>query len=128
MAWTLVDTGMSSRKTKAIWAALIAGPLAGKPVRRLIVTHHHPDHIGLAGWFQAQGVELITTRTAWLYARMLVLDEQPKPTPEAHAVLPTRRGRCRLCAPRRPRNARSTSPMWWTRCRKASPALTRVTF
>ena len=81
--WTLVDTGMSSRKTKAIWAALIAGPLAGKPVRRLIVTHHHPDHIGLAGWFQAQGVELITTRTAWLYARMLVLDEQPVATSEA---------------------------------------------
>lgn len=81
--WTLVDTGMSSRKTKAIWAALIAGPLAGKPVRRLIVTHHHPDHIGLAGWFQAQGVELITTRTAWLYARMLVLDVQPQVTPEA---------------------------------------------
>ncbi|MDO8985639.1 MBL fold metallo-hydrolase [Cypionkella sp.] len=81
--WTLVDTGMSSRRTKAIWAALIAGPLAGKPVRRLIVTHHHPDHIGLAGWFQAQGVELITTRTAWLYARMLVLDVQPKATPES---------------------------------------------
>ncbi|MDZ4311993.1 MAG: MBL fold metallo-hydrolase [Cypionkella sp.] len=81
--WTLVDTGMSSRKTKAIWAALLAGPLSAKPVRRLIVTHHHPDHIGLAGWFQAQGVELITTRTAWLYARMLVLDEQPKATPEA---------------------------------------------
>ncbi|WP_426033426.1 MBL fold metallo-hydrolase [Cypionkella sp. TWP1-2-1b2] len=81
--WTLVDTGMSSRRTKAIWAALIAGPLAGKPVRRLIVTHHHPDHIGLAGWFQAQGVELITTRTAWLYARMLVLDEQAKTTPES---------------------------------------------
>ena len=81
--WTLLDTGMSSRKTKAIWAALIAGPLAGKPVRRLIVTHHHPDHIGLAGWFQAQGVELITTRTAWLYARMLVLDVQPVATPEA---------------------------------------------
>lgn len=47
--WTLVDTGLQSRKTKAIWAALLAGPLHGKPVRRLIVTHHHPDHIGLAG-------------------------------------------------------------------------------
>lgn len=81
--WTLVDTGLQSRKTKAIWAALLAGPLQGKPVRRLIVTHHHPDHIGLAGWFQAQGVELITTRTAWLYARMLVLDVQETPTAEA---------------------------------------------
>lgn len=81
--WTVVDTGMSSRKTKAIWQALIEGPLRGKPIRRLIVTHHHPDHIGLAGWFQSMGVELITTRTAWLYARMLVLDEQPRPTPES---------------------------------------------
>ncbi len=81
--WTLVDTGFSSRRTKAIWQALIDGPLAGKPVRRLIVTHHHPDHIGLAGWFQAMGAELITTRTAWLLARMLVLDVEETPTPEA---------------------------------------------
>jgi glyoxylase-like metal-dependent hydrolase (beta-lactamase superfamily II) len=81
--WTLVDTGFSSRRTKAIWQRLIDGPLAGKPIRRLIVTHHHPDHIGLAGWFQAMGAELITTRTAWLLARMLVLDVQATPTPEA---------------------------------------------
>jgi glyoxylase-like metal-dependent hydrolase (beta-lactamase superfamily II) len=80
--WTIVDTGMKSRRSQAIWQSLMAGPLAGKPVRRLIVTHHHPDHIGLAGWFQDQGVELITTRTAWLYARMLVLDEQARPTAE----------------------------------------------
>jgi glyoxylase-like metal-dependent hydrolase (beta-lactamase superfamily II) len=81
--WTLIDTGLSNEETKAIWQKLIAGPLAGKPIRRLIVTHHHPDHIGLAGWFQAMGVELITTRTAWLLARMLVLDVQATPTPEA---------------------------------------------
>lgn len=82
-AWTIVDTGLMTRRAKSIWTALLAGPLAGKPVRRLIVTHHHPDHIGLAGWFQAQGVELITTRTAWLYARMLTLDEQAKASPES---------------------------------------------
>lgn len=81
--WTIVDTGLMSRRGKAIWQSLLGGPLAGKPVRRLVVTHHHPDHIGLAGWFQAQGVELLTTRTAWLYARMLVLDEQPTPSAQA---------------------------------------------
>lgn len=81
--WTLVDTGFRSDATIALWQALIDGPLSGKPVRRLIVTHHHPDHIGLAGWFQARGVELITTRTAWIYARMLVLDVQDRPTPQA---------------------------------------------
>ncbi len=81
--WTLVDTGMSNAQSRAIWQGLLAGPLQGKPVTRLIVTHHHPDHIGLAGWFQAQGVELVTTRTAWLYARMLVLDDQKLTSPQA---------------------------------------------
>lgn len=80
--WTVVDTGFNSRRGRAIWYALKAGPLAGCPIRRVIVTHHHPDHIGMAGWLQDQGAELITTRTAWLYARMLTLDEQPRPVPQ----------------------------------------------
>ncbi len=75
--WTVIDTGFSSRKAREIWRQMMAGPLAGKPVRRVIVTHHHPDHVGLAGWFQSEfGAELATTRTAWLYARMLTLDVQ----------------------------------------------------
>ena len=81
--WTLVDTGMMTGKTMALWQALLDGPLSGKPVTRLIVTHHHPDHIGLAGWFQARGVELLIPRTAWLLARMLVLDVQETPAPES---------------------------------------------
>lgn len=84
--WTLVDTGFDSRRSRAIWTDLLAGPLGGKPVRRVVVTHHHPDHIGLAGWFMAEhGAELVTTRTAWLMARMLVLDEQDRPSAESTA-------------------------------------------
>lgn len=82
-SWTIVDTGMSSKRSRAIWTKLLAGPLAGKPVGRVIVTHHHPDHVGLAGWFQSDhGAELWTTRTAWLFSRMLQLDEQAAPKPE----------------------------------------------
>lgn len=80
--WTVIDTGFDSRKSRALWQDLLDGPLAGRPVRRVVVTHHHPDHIGLAGWFQARGAELVTTRTAWLYARMLTLDVQEQATPE----------------------------------------------
>ena len=81
--WTLVDTGFATRKTREIWGDLLAGPLKGKPVRRVVVTHHHPDHMGLAGWFQTEhGAELVTTRTAWLFARMLQLDAQDRPTEE----------------------------------------------
>lgn len=83
--WTLIDTGIDSAKTRAIWERLLAGPLQGRPIRRVVVTHHHPDHIGLAGWFQARGAELVTTRTAWLYARMLTLDAQALPVEESLA-------------------------------------------
>ncbi len=85
-SWTIIDTGFDSRRTRAIWANLLDGPLKGKPIRRVIATHHHPDHIGLAGWFQRDhGAELVTTRTAWLFARMLLLDEQMAPVDETLA-------------------------------------------
>jgi glyoxylase-like metal-dependent hydrolase (beta-lactamase superfamily II) len=81
--WTLIDTGMNSRKTRDIWETVLAGPLAGKTVARVLLTHHHPDHVGLVGWFQDRGAELLTTRTAWLYARMLTLDVQDRPSAES---------------------------------------------
>ena len=74
--WTVVDTGFMSRRGETLWQALLDGPLGAKPVTRVIATHHHPDHIGMAGWFQARDAELLTTRTAWLYTRMLCLDVQ----------------------------------------------------
>ena len=80
--WTLVDTGFDTRRTRALWEDLLAGPLQGRPVIRVIATHHHPDHIGLAGWFMDRGAELATTRTAYLQTRMLVLDEQAVATEE----------------------------------------------
>ncbi|MFD3189834.1 MBL fold metallo-hydrolase [Sedimentitalea sp. HM32M-2] len=84
--WTLIDTGMASGLSRRIWGDLLAGPLAGKPVHRVVVTHHHPDHVGLAGWFQTEHrAELVATRTAWLFARMLWLDDQPRPPEETLA-------------------------------------------
>lgn len=80
--WTIFDTGLDKSRSRALWSTLLEGPLNGKPVGRVIASHHHPDHIGLAGWFQTQGAELWTSRTAWLFARMLVLDVQERPLPE----------------------------------------------
>ena len=75
--WTVIDAGMNSGKGRALWEGLMAGPLQGKPIKRVILTHHHPDHVGMAGWLQSEhGAELWTTRTAWLFARMLTLDVQ----------------------------------------------------
>ncbi|MBX2855415.1 MAG: MBL fold metallo-hydrolase [Rhodobacteraceae bacterium] len=86
--WTLIDTGLRGDEAQSLWAKLIEGPLEKRPIRRLIATHHHPDHLGLAGWFQrAHGVELWTSRTAWLFARMLQLDAWTEPPHEAETFM-----------------------------------------
>lgn len=81
--WTLVDCGIHSRKTVAIWDSLLAGPLRGKPVGRILLTHHHPDHVGAAGWFMDRGADLWASRTAWTLARMLILDVETEPSAAA---------------------------------------------
>lgn len=83
--WTVVDTGLDTRHGRRVWEHILQGPLAGAPISRVIATHHHIDHIGLAGWLQGKGAQLWTSRTAWLMARMSVLDVQERPTPQAIA-------------------------------------------
>jgi glyoxylase-like metal-dependent hydrolase (beta-lactamase superfamily II) len=48
--WTAIDAGFGNEETIAAWSALLDGPLKGVNITRLIVTHSHPDHVGLAGW------------------------------------------------------------------------------
>ncbi|MEO0035731.1 MAG: hypothetical protein RLZZ501_1754 [Pseudomonadota bacterium] len=75
---TLIDCGVADAVTRQLWSALLSGPLAGRPVRRLIATHFHPDHIGLAGWLAERlSVELTATQGEWLFARMLWLEDSP---------------------------------------------------
>ncbi len=81
--WTLIDTGTYTKKTVGIWEALMAGPLKGKPVHRVVATHHHPDHVGMLGWFMERGAEHWTSRTSYLLSRMLVLDEEEVPSQAA---------------------------------------------
>jgi glyoxylase-like metal-dependent hydrolase (beta-lactamase superfamily II) len=52
--WTVVDTGLASEDSRAIWEGLFEDFMGGKPVLRVICTHMHPDHIGLAGWLCEQ--------------------------------------------------------------------------
>ena len=48
--WTIVDCGISNDATKANWERVFDGELQGRPVTRVLVTHMHPDHIGLSYW------------------------------------------------------------------------------
>lgn len=49
-AWSIVDCGIGDDTTRALWDRIFSGTLAGRPVKRVFVTHHHPDHAGLALW------------------------------------------------------------------------------
>jgi len=74
--WVIVDSGLDTEETKRHWDEIFAHALGGKPVTRLVVTHFHPDHMGLAGWLTEKlSVPLWCTETEWLFARMLCLDD-----------------------------------------------------
>ena len=73
--WTLVDTGMQTVEIAAAWESVIAGPMAGKPVKRVACTHMHPDHIGMAGWLTRRfDCPFWMTRLEYVTCRMLVAD------------------------------------------------------
>ncbi|MEY2758922.1 MAG: hypothetical protein RIR33_2700 [Pseudomonadota bacterium] len=73
--WTVVDTGIPNSETKAHWRTIFENELGGKPVKRVIVTHMHPDHIGLAGWMTKKWqCDLWISRLEYVTCRMLVAD------------------------------------------------------
>lgn len=81
--WTIIDTGLRWGETRVLWEQALAGPLAGKPVTRVLVTHFHPDHLGLAGWLcERTGAHLYMSRSNYLLASMLIFSAMPEP-PEA---------------------------------------------
>ena len=72
--WTIVDCGISNDATRAAWEQVFAEHLDGLPVLRLIVTHMHPDHIGLAHWLTERWqCRMWTSATDYNAARMASL-------------------------------------------------------
>jgi hypothetical protein len=56
--WTIIDTGFPDDAVRSTWQQILKS-LDG-PVKRLIVTHFHPDHLGLASWLMAEtGASLV---------------------------------------------------------------------
>ncbi|MER2603243.1 MAG: MBL fold metallo-hydrolase [Candidatus Competibacter phosphatis] len=58
--WVAIDTSAGTDRTHAAWTEIfrfIGGP---KSLKRLIITHHHVDHSGAAGWLmQATGCDVL---------------------------------------------------------------------
>ncbi|MDX3906441.1 MAG: MBL fold metallo-hydrolase [Pigmentiphaga sp.] len=71
--WTIVDCGVSRDEVKAHWEQVFATQLDGLPVVRVIVTHMHPDHIGLAYWLTERwSVPLQMSATDFTTAHLFV--------------------------------------------------------
>ena len=74
--WAIVDCGITNDATREAWEQVFAEHLEGLPVLRVIVTHMHPDHIGLASWLTEQWgtperpCRLWISSTDWNAARM----------------------------------------------------------
>ncbi len=82
--WTLIDTGMKTPEIATAWEALLAGPLARLPVKRVMCTHMHPDHVGMAGWLTRRfGCPFTMTRLEYVTCRMLVADTGREAPPDA---------------------------------------------
>ncbi|MDP2006113.1 MAG: MBL fold metallo-hydrolase [Rubrivivax sp.] len=66
--WTVVDCGVATEATRALWAQIFEAELQGLPVLRVIVTHMHPDHLGLAHWLCERWSSLERACRLWISA------------------------------------------------------------
>jgi len=70
--WAVLDTGLATEACRRAWDTALAGPLAGQRLTRMIVTHYHPDHVGLAGWLSDRfDLPLAMPRPEYLYSLAL---------------------------------------------------------
>jgi glyoxylase-like metal-dependent hydrolase (beta-lactamase superfamily II) len=73
--WTVVDTCLDLADARTTWEQLFGSVMGGRPIRRLICTHMHPDHVGLAGWLTGRfGADLWMSREEFLMCRAMAAD------------------------------------------------------
>lgn len=69
--WVIVDSGFGIPATKKLWEQVFADHLGARPVKRIIVTHLHPDHLGLAAWLGDRfAVQVWMTQAEFFLARI----------------------------------------------------------
>ena len=82
--WAIVDTGVRTEETAAVWRELFANARDERPLTRVFVTHMHPDHVGMAGWLTRKfGVRLWMSRGEYLSCRAMVSDTGREAPPDA---------------------------------------------
>ena len=73
--WTVVDTGIGGHDTRKHWETLFRDVMDNRPIKKIIVTHMHPDHIGQAGWLTRYSqAQVWISRTEFFMCKMLCSD------------------------------------------------------
>lgn len=73
--WIVYDTGIGDEASQAVWERVLRDHLGGKPFKRVVVSHYHPDHIGLAGWFSRRfEIPVSATLGEFLTAQIACVD------------------------------------------------------
>ncbi|MBV8469934.1 MAG: MBL fold metallo-hydrolase [Burkholderiaceae bacterium] len=85
-AWTIVDTGTCTENNAQVWREVFANSGDKRPISRILVTHMHPDHVGMAGWLGRKfNARLWMTRLEYLSCRVMVSDTGREAPPEGVA-------------------------------------------
>jgi glyoxylase-like metal-dependent hydrolase (beta-lactamase superfamily II) len=82
--WTVVDCGFGSDETRALWERLFAEVIRPGRVRRVLLTHFHPDHFGLAAWLAERWQAPVHLAEAEFAAARGWHESAPLHTREAH--------------------------------------------
>lgn len=80
--FVVVDTGLGWKEAMDTWEQVFADNMDGAKVNRVICTHMHPDHAGLAGWMCRKfNAPLLMTMGEYFLCRLMAADTG-NPAPE----------------------------------------------
>ncbi|GGG20714.1 MBL fold metallo-hydrolase [Paenibacillus abyssi] len=71
--YTLIDPGLHTAQAVESWKHIFSRyGIRYSDIKQIVLTHHHPDHYGLAGWFQEQtGAPVYMSQLSYNYTQRL---------------------------------------------------------
>jgi glyoxylase-like metal-dependent hydrolase (beta-lactamase superfamily II) len=77
--YTLIDPGLHTPDAEQLWLAVLSERgIAFEHIEQIVLTHHHPDHYGMAGWFQERsGAPVLLSEAGWQQVQLLWGEDQP---------------------------------------------------
>ncbi len=73
--WALFDTGLGDERSRTLWTSVLKDALGGRPITRMVVSHCHPDHVGMTGWLNERFAPQVYMTQAEFLATRVQLQE-----------------------------------------------------